>query len=148
MKKTVFILLAAAATATAADVKLPSGRTYKAEPADFRVVDGKVYNIVLSTNWVKLPQGDANMRVHNVISNGVYFRIEGKRSNPDTFVFVKNYPDRDKLTTDQRIEKVVAMQTGIKNATNKAGGEYTMKAYDHGLPNTPDNRNGVASVKP
>lgn len=134
--------------------KLPDGRRgrgYTPEPGDFRVVDSKVYNIILSTNWVKVPTVYDRIRVNNVNKDGVFFRVENgfhsnRSSDPDTYIFVKNYPGRDKLTTDQFVERMVVMQSGVLPSTNRVG--YIVKAYNYGLPNTPENRKNGNVAEP
>ena len=124
-------VLTAACVASINAAELP--KNYKPSPQDFRIVDGVRYNIILSTNWIRIPPRHQSewTKVVTVIPDGVVFTLIGNRQVPDGPKFlVKNHPDKATLTTGQWIESMILMRVG----TFQYSGEV-IPMYDYGLTN-------------
>ena len=111
-----------------------SGYTPKA--ADMRIVEGKMYNRALSTNWVTLPTTGMGLSVVDVNSNGIVVAISGKAGASGEEMVIKHHPEAKKLTKGATITTPFRAMpvSGVKY------GEQTVAAFDCGLPNTPENR--------
>lgn len=108
---------------------LPPDPKYKPQPEDFRIADGKLYNILVSTNWNTWISGP-EMRVRQVLTNGVIFHLIERGGT----CLVKNYPGL--LTQGQTIKAYLrVMRAGVFQYAGE-----TIPAYDFGLANTPENR--------
>jgi hypothetical protein len=108
---------------------------YKPNAADMRIVDGKMYNRVLNTNWTTLPSAGVTLEVAEIIPDGVILQTH-KDNQPGEKLLVKHCPDEKNLakgtmlTTSFRAMPVEALKYN--------GG--TLSAYDCGLANTKENR--------
>ena len=125
--------LTAACVASINAAELP--KDYKPSPEDFRIVDGVRYNIILSTNWIRIPPRHQSKwtKVETVVPEGVVFTFIGnpRVRVPDGPKFlVKNHPDKATLTTGQWIESMILMRVG----TFQYSGEV-IAMYDYGLTN-------------
>jgi hypothetical protein len=108
---------------------------YVPNKSDMRIVDGKMYNRVLSTNWATLPQPGATLEVVEVVTNGVVLqsRMDGKAGQK---LLVKNYPAAKTLTKGNVIMTPFrALEVG---EVKYGGGMVT--TYDCGLADTKENR--------
>ena len=111
---------------------------YTPKAADMRIVEGKMYNRALSTNWVTLPSAGATLQVVDVVSGGLVVKTSATTGEQ---MVIKHHPEAKKLakgatiTTSFRAMPVA----GIKYA------EQTVAAYDCGLPNTPENRKALTN---
>lgn len=107
---------------------------YVPKTADMRIVEGKMYNRELSTNWTTLPAAEATLEVVEVIPEGVV--VESKVKGVGEKILVKHYPGEKKLAKGQTImTSFRAMKVeGVKD------GNATVAAYDCGLSNTKENR--------
>lgn len=154
MKLSSISLLLTIAVGALGQVQVP--KDYKPTADDFRIVDGKLYNIRTSNKWEDLAPNNGTwaLRVVTVSPqrNGVFVERFQRSNRADTAntIFVKNLPgwtnlvDNQEIIADHRV-----MPTGNLTATNKVFGSTTVyRAFDYGLPNTPENRKGMASVKP
>jgi hypothetical protein len=124
-------LLAVFSLALFAHAQPNSGYTPKA--ADMRIVEGKMYNRALSTNWVTLPAAGATLQVVEVTSSGVVAKTSAATGEE---ILIKHHPEEKKLAKGKTI-------TTSFRAMPVAGakyGEQTVAAYDCGLPNTAENR--------
>ena len=119
---------------------------YTPKPEDFRILDGKLYNAVLSMAWTRLPKHSGSLKVYEIIPQGVIVQpilpaIDGAK------YLIKNHPEQKTLTTGKWIGAMDVFRRGVFTY-----GLDTMEVYDWGLPNTPENRktltNSVAAPKP
>jgi hypothetical protein len=109
---------------------------YKPNGADMRIVDGKMYNRTLSTNWTTLPPAGATLEAVEVISEGVVVKNSAKDGKPAEKLLIKHYPDEKNVAKGQMITMPFrALAVG----SIKYGSE-TVPVYDCGLANTKENR--------
>ena len=127
--------------------------TYKSEPEDFRIVNGRLYNAITSTNFIYLPQysgPSGYFEVEKITPQGVVFRPTVKSYAPDYIqrFLVKHLPNEKELFTGQTF----ANGFRAMRITPVTIGKETFATYDYGLPNTPENRktltNSMAAPKP
>jgi hypothetical protein len=106
---------------------------------ELRTVDGKLYDINRSTNWVTLPliphrtftmvvvkstsQGTLLQVYNPVLRNG---RIE--KDALDEYL-VKNLPDEKNLTTSTKVKQIRVMRVGTVTIDG-----VTLGQYDYGIP--------------
>jgi hypothetical protein len=119
--------------------------------SDFRIFDGKLYNVQKSTLWETIPPDTILRRyvakVDNVRSNRVLVRIEYLGDNyiandvwDGRLVMILNHPKQDTLARGDIVPKERLFPVGNRQVTNSAGVAFPVKAYDYGLLNTPENR--------
>jgi hypothetical protein len=128
----VIIAITCAAAGARAQTNTPR---YVPNGADMRIVDGKMYNRVLSTNWTTLPEAGAALEVVEVNADGVVAQSR-KDDVPGGKLLLRHYPSETKLTKGETLKTSFrAMQVAsVKYA------DETVPAYDCGLPNTAENR--------
>src|SRR5580704_4059654 len=136
------ILLALLAVACAAPGLLAQTNTYHYTPksADMRIVEGKMYNRVLSTNWTTLPSAGTTLEVLAVIPDGAFVQShkDGKAGDK---LMIKHCPDSNKLAKGQTITNPFrAMQVADVKFENG-----TVAAYDCGVANTKENRKALVN---
>jgi hypothetical protein len=114
----------------------PGGYTPKA--ADMRIVEGKMYNRVLSTNWVTLPAAGVTLQVVDVVEGGLVVKASATTGEQ---MVIKHHPEEKKLAKGATITTPFRAMpvAGIKY------GQQTVAAYDCGLPNTPENRKALSN---
>jgi hypothetical protein len=132
--KTFLIGLAIACAAWGLQAQTNSS-PYKPNAADMRIVDGKMYNRVLNTNWTTLPPTGATLEVLEVTADGVILQSR-KDGRAGEKLLVKHHPDEKSLTKGTVLTKPFrAMPVeGVKQ------GGSVVAAYDCGLANTKENR--------
>jgi hypothetical protein len=120
---------------------------------DMRIVEGRMYNRVLSTNWTTLPSAGMTMEVLDAVPEGVVFQSRRKDgATPGATngkLLVKHLPN-------ERALKKGAIMTASVRALPVAGFNYgaeTVAAYDCGVANNAANRkslktNELQQVKP
>ncbi len=104
---------------------------------EFRIVNGQLYNINRSTNWVSLPLmkgAQLPMRVVKVTSQGALLQYYWPtvRKEDERIIeeyLVKNRPDDKTLTTGTKIYRIRAMRVGTVSIDDK-----TLGQYDYGNP--------------
>jgi hypothetical protein len=127
---------------------------YKPKPEDYRIVNGKLYNLVLSTNFVTLNKisgehgpkwsySQGGLQVVNVLQAGVVMRHYsfniGNKGYGSTII-VTNLPDAAGLVTGKYYPRPFrAMRRGVYKWASTEG-IFDIAAYDYGIPNTPENR--------
>lgn len=110
----------------------------KPKPADFRVVNGELYNTLRSTNWMTV-KGN----VRGVASAGTPVKVyevtqpEPTRPMFGQSVVIKNIPNKDKLVEGSP----VVCRMMIVGTVQHEGKQVLL--CDYGLPNTQENRKGV-----
>jgi hypothetical protein len=120
----------------------PAAPAAPADPAPpplsshFRLVDGKIYNIMLSTNWTYLPSPRGKLEIVQLLTNGAICtakmeiiktnRVVGYEAS-GTNVFVKNIP----AVANGVIVGARVMRAGTTNI-----GDKTYPAYDYGILNS------------
>lgn len=106
---------------------------YFPNATDMRIVDGKMFNRVLSTNWTTLPAQGTTLEVLEVATNGVVLQAR-KSDGTGEKILVKHFPGSPAkgkaMTTPLRAMPVASVKYGAE----------TLTAYDCGLPNTRENR--------
>jgi len=107
--------------------------SYVPKGTDMRIVEGKMYNRVLSTNWVTLPAAGATLEVVDVVSGGVVVKTT---ANSGEEMIIKHYPEEKKLAKG----KTITTSFRAMPVTAAKYGEQTVATYDCGLPNTAENR--------
>lgn len=129
--------------------------------SDFRIVDGQLYNVQKSVLWTDIPPkntSDPNYhqaflfyggRVEIVGQTSLLVRINvetvaGPASGHDwdgRLVLIKNHPKQRTFTTGDKFPRDRFFPVGNHTLTNRAKDQtITVKVYDYGLPNTPENR--------
>lgn len=82
----------------------------------YRVVRGQLYNMVLSTNWVKLPGFGRRMEFLELTRSGAAFEIYKVRYDGgldfDRMVVLTNFPGARKLLTGAKVSDIRAMPVG------------------------------------
>lgn len=100
-----------------------------------RIVDGKMYNRMLNTNWTTLPSAEVTLEVVEIIPEGVILQTR-KDGKPGEKLLLKHYPDEKKLAKGMALTKQFrAMPVG---PIRYDGG--VVSTYDCGLANTKENR--------
>lgn len=122
-------------------------------PSDFRIHNNQLYNVKLSTNWITIPYLSVNHGMgYATIYNGVFFKKESggwiiriKRiwsgDYAYEYVLLKNNPTFINAVSGQvlRNDRYIYVGTTEVDISERTSG-ITIKVYDWGLPNTPDNR--------
>ena len=111
----------------------PNSSGYTPKATDMRIVEGKMYNRVLSTNWVTLPTAGATLQVVDVTSGGVVVKTSAKTGEE---MVIKHHPEEKKLAKG----KTIASPFRAMPVADVKYGDQTVAAYDCGLPNTAENR--------
>lgn len=119
-------------------------------PDNFRVVNGKTYNVVLSTNWVTLPTRYQRGEFSRMTKEGAVFALESENSKSwgpgisqgttwyeyDREVIIKNFPGKN-LIAGQPMPNIRVMPI----RTSASG----VAIYDYGTP-PKTATNGVATI--
>jgi hypothetical protein len=108
---------------------------YKPNAADMRIVEGKMYNRALNTNWTTLPPAGTTLEVVEIIPDGVILQTR-KNDNPGEKLLVKHCPDDTTLTKGTVLTK--PFRAMPVEGVRQGGGVIT--TYDCGLANTKENR--------
>lgn len=108
---------------------------YKPNAADMRIVDGKMYNCVLNTNWTTLPAAGVTLQVADIIPDGVILQTR-KDDQPGQKILVKHYPGEKNLAKGAMLTK--PFRALPVEGVRQDGGVIT--TYDCGLANTKENR--------
>lgn len=123
-------------------------------PANYRVVAGRLYNAALSTNWVSLPGQFFRGKFERMTSSGPLFLIEARHGGTslrpliwyqfDRFVIVTNYPTPTRVS-GEAMKPILALPI----ATTPDG--YAV--FDHGCPPQKQTHSGTdhlttTSIKP
>jgi hypothetical protein len=110
---------------------------YKPNAADMRIVEGKMYNRVLNTNWTTLPPAGATLGVIEVNGDGlVLARHYAKSGAEEQTIVIKHHPEEKKLAKGA----VITTPFRAMRVADVKYGKGTVPAYDCGLANTPENR--------
>lgn len=118
---------------------LAHAQNYVPKPEDYRIANGKIYNVMLSTNWVTLGGGYNYLEVQTVGPKAILFTVNsmlayGGFTVTKTF-FVYHHPKHDSVTTGQQVESFRCIRVENLNING-----VVYEAYDYGYENTPDNR--------
>jgi hypothetical protein len=132
------VLVAVLGMASAASAQTNSA-AYVPRADDLRIVDGKMFNRVLSTNWTSLPAMGAVLEVVDTVPEGVVFQSKTREGKPGDKVLVKHHPAEKGLTKGKTMKTPFR---ALKVADFKYGKE-TLAAYDCGLANTAENRQAL-----
>jgi hypothetical protein len=126
--------------------------------SDFRIVNGKLYNIRKSALWINLPPEDSygtynavwyHGWVESVGESSIIVRMEAETLNGPSYknewhdrsVLIKNHPQQKKFSNGDKFSRDRFFPLGNQTLTNRSGDRViTVRAYDYGLPNTPTNR--------
>jgi len=108
---------------------------YKPNAADMRIVDGKMYNRVLNTNWTTLPSAGTTLEVAEVIPVGVILQTRTD-NQPGEKILVKHCPDEKSLAKGTVLTK--PFRAMPVEAVKYDG--VVVTTYDCGLSNTKENR--------
>ena len=126
--------------------------------SDFRIIDGTLYNVQKSP-WIDIPPRETYSRefaytvsysgkVASIGQSGLLVRIEvqsrfntDKNEWNDRIVLIKHHPKQKTFTDGDNFPQDRFFPLGNQTLTNRAGERVmTVRAYDYGLPNTPENR--------
>lgn len=116
------------------------------KPAEYRIVDGKLYNITTSTNWLRIPTSAQSLEFKETIPEGAIF--QGLTVSPTgekvygLKCLVKNYPDASKLAEGAIISNMMVLP------------KYQLFDYkqtqigicDYGLPGKPAANDATSQV--
>ncbi len=114
---------------------------YVPKASDMRIVEGKMYNRELSTNWVTLPASGGKLEVIDMTSDGVVVKGSTKAGGAAETMLIRHYPDAPNLSKGKKIS--TPFRTMPVEATKYGNG--TVAAFDCGLANTPANRKGLTN---
>jgi hypothetical protein len=128
-------LFAVLGIALAAGAQTNSAK-YVPKASDMRIVEGKMYNRELSTNWVTLPIAGGSLVVVEVIPGGVVVKGSVKSGEKAETMLIKHCPGEKDLAKGKSISSPFR---AMPVAAVKYG-SATVAAYDCGLANTPENR--------
>lgn len=118
---------------------------YTPKAEDFRIVNGKLYNAELSTNFVTLNEDRKIQGVMfylkvvdphqaGTVMQSCTWSVKGGERR-GTFILVKNLPEQNRVTTGQDFERRIRVMPNGTHQWRSTKGVLTINAYDYGLPN-------------
>jgi hypothetical protein len=115
---------------------------YVSKAADMRIVEGTMYNRVLSTNWVTLPSAGGTLQVVEVSPEGIVALLTYAKSGAiEETLVIKHHPE------EKKVAKGSAITTPFRamRVADVKYGNGKVAAYDCGLANTKENRKALNS---
>lgn len=136
------------------------------KPSDFRIYDGKLYNIQKSTLWTDVPKLDKTekyvstfyrAKLFKEVENGWIVKIESNvimtyrdgGGGKTEYVVIHGNPSFKGGVTDAPVQRDRYIRTGevvvsLSQSEGKRGD--TLPIYNYGLPNTAENRKTMNEV--
>src|SRR5271170_6667479 len=131
-----FLLIALASFLAAGSVRAQTNAPrYQPKSSDFRIVNGKMYNRALSTNWTTLPPSGSTYAVLASVPEGLVLQSR-KADMPGDTILLKHYA-ADKTPAKGDIITISFRAMPVDAFKYE---DMKISAFDCGLPNTPQNR--------